>query len=316
MLRAFAGLPPLRRETRAARAAGAGRSPNTAAPPTRWSRSPNAPDGGLAAYPMGKGSGAVTAFSLADGFFAIARRGRSRSPPAVEVAVTLIGGERSSRADLIVIGSHCVGLDYLIGRLARQGLSAKVLSVGSTARARGGQTRRMRHRRHAPDGPGDRRLQPPVPRRHAASRAAATRACRASSAAPTTPASPGTTPPTAIAAAAADPQCLMVNRNAGSGTRILIDRLLGGARPAGYIHQASSHNAVAAAVAQGRADWGVAIETVAERYGLGFLPLAGRAIRLRHPRRAASTAPRCSSSSPPSTTRRSARALAGLGFPP
>ncbi len=30
---------------------------------------------------------------------------------------------------------------------------------------------------------------------------------------------------------------------------------------------------MAAAVAQGRADWGVAIETVARQYGLGFLPL-------------------------------------------
>ena len=31
--------------------------------------------------------------------------------------------------------------------------------------------------------------------------------------------------------------------------------------------------AVAAAVAQGRADWGVAIEPVARMYGLAFLPL-------------------------------------------
>jgi putative molybdopterin biosynthesis protein len=30
---------------------------------------------------------------------------------------------------------------------------------------------------------------------------------------------------------------------------------------------------VAATVAQGRADWGVAIRTVAQQYGLGFLPL-------------------------------------------
>jgi putative molybdopterin biosynthesis protein len=66
---------------------------------------------------------------------------------------------------------------------------------------------------------------------------------------------------------------LMVNRNAGSGTRILIDRVLGGARPPGYSAQTKSHNAVAVAVAQGRADWGVAIETVAAEYGLGFLPL-------------------------------------------
>jgi putative molybdopterin biosynthesis protein len=45
-------------------------------------------------------------------------------------------------------------------------------------------------------------------------------------------------------------------------------------RPAGYANQPKSHNAVAAAVAQSRADWGVAIETVARDYGLGFLPLA------------------------------------------
>ena len=65
----------------------------------------------------------------------------------------------------------------------------------------------------------------------------------------------------------------MVNRNQGSGTRILIDRLLAGARPTGYAIQPRSHNAVAAAVAQGRADWGVAIRRVADQAGLGFLPL-------------------------------------------
>ena len=64
----------------------------------------------------------------------------------------------------------------------------------------------------------------------------------------------------------------MVNRNAGSGTRILTDRLLDGAEPAGYWSQPKSHNAVAVAVAQNRADWGMAIETVARQYGLGFIP--------------------------------------------
>jgi putative molybdopterin biosynthesis protein len=66
----------------------------------------------------------------------------------------------------------------------------------------------------------------------------------------------------------------MVNRNAGSGTRVLIDDLLAGQRPAGYANQPRSHNAVAAAVAQRRADWGVAIAPVAGLYGLGFLPIA------------------------------------------
>jgi len=65
----------------------------------------------------------------------------------------------------------------------------------------------------------------------------------------------------------------MVNRNTGSGTRILIDRLLGDHRPAGYAVQTKSHNAVAAAVTQARADWGVAIDTVAHAYDLRFIPL-------------------------------------------
>jgi putative molybdopterin biosynthesis protein len=66
----------------------------------------------------------------------------------------------------------------------------------------------------------------------------------------------------------------MVNRNQGAGTRILIDRLLGGARPDGYWNQPRSHNAVAAAVAQHRADWGMTIAPVADVAGLGFIPLA------------------------------------------
>ena len=48
----------------------------------------------------------------------------------------------------------------------------------------------------------------------------------------------------------------------------LTDRLLGGAKPAGYWSQPKSHNAVGVAVAQNRADWGIAIET----NGLGFIP--------------------------------------------
>ena len=65
----------------------------------------------------------------------------------------------------------------------------------------------------------------------------------------------------------------MVNRNSGAGTRLLIDKLLVGTRPPGYGNQPRSHNAVAAAIAQARADWGVAIEPVARLYGLGFIPL-------------------------------------------
>jgi putative molybdopterin biosynthesis protein len=78
----------------------------------------------------------------------------------------------------------------------------------------------------------------------------------------------------ALKAVLADPTALMVNRNAGSGTRVLVDKLLDGMKPPGYANQPKSHNAVAAAIAQQRADWGLAIAPVATLYGLGFLPVA------------------------------------------
>jgi putative molybdopterin biosynthesis protein len=269
VLRILSGLPAARRETRAATlpvklVSEPGRTEYVLVSLTER------PEGGLAAYPIGKGSGAVTAFSLADGFFAIPVQ-TEMVPAGAEVAVTIIG-TAAEPAELTVIGSHCVGLDYLIGVLARAGVTAKVLSVGSTAgllAAKRGEcdiagihlldpVTGIYNRAYVDDTlrlvRGYGRLQGVVHRRD-------------------DPRFAGLDAAGAIAHASRDPACLMANRNAGSGTRLLIDRLLGDARPAGYSHQARSHNAVAAAVAQHRADWGVAIETVAQRYGLGFLPL-------------------------------------------
>jgi putative molybdopterin biosynthesis protein len=269
VLRALAGLPPLRRATRPARLPVKLKSEYGRTTYTLVSLAESS-DGALVAYPIGKGSGAVTEFSLADGFFATPA-GVEAVPAGAEVSVTLIG-RALEPADLMVIGSHCVGLDLLIGRLARDGISAKVLSVGSTgglAAAKRGEcdiagvhlmdpTTGVYNRPFLDDtlrfALGYARLQGVVCRPDDARFGAGTAA-------------------QAVAAVAADPQCLMVNRNAGSGTRILIDRLLGGARPAGYSYQVKSHNAVAAAVAHQRADWGVAIEPVAKLYGLRFLPL-------------------------------------------
>ena len=73
----------------------------------------------------------------------------------------------------------------------------------------------------------------------------------------------------------------MVNRNQGSGTRALIDRLLEGARPAGYAVQPRNHNAVAAAVSQGRADWGVTLDTIARNAGPRIPAGAGGTLRFR-----------------------------------
>jgi putative molybdopterin biosynthesis protein len=70
----------------------------------------------------------------------------------------------------------------------------------------------------------------------------------------------------------ADPAVRMINRNRGSGTRVLLDRILGDTRPPGFLSEAKAHNTVAAAVAQFRADWGMAIRSVADNLNLGFIP--------------------------------------------
>jgi putative molybdopterin biosynthesis protein len=188
------------------------------------------------------------------------------------VPVTLIG-QAAAMPDLVIVGSHCVALDAVLGALAERGFAARTIAVGSlggvAAAARGECDLAPVHLIDPATGrynahlvregisliKGWRRMQGFVYRRG-------------------DPRFEGRPAAAAIEAALADPACLMVNRNAGAGTRVLIDRLIGGARPPGYSNQPRSHNAVAAAVAQNRADWGVAIESVARLYDLGFLPIA------------------------------------------
>ena len=78
----------------------------------------------LSAYPMGKGSGSVTSFSRADGFVRIGRNTELVAADS-EVEVTLIGRDVSV-ADLVVIGSHCAGLDLIASELAASGASVKL----------------------------------------------------------------------------------------------------------------------------------------------------------------------------------------------
>jgi putative molybdopterin biosynthesis protein len=226
---------------------------------------------GMIAFPSPKGSGSVTAFSQADGFIEIDALSAALDADTT-TRVTLIGG--AARApDLVIMGSHDIALDVVVGALAERGFSARVIAVGSlggVAAARRGECdiapvhlidpKTGRYNIHLIENgltvvkgwqrsqgflfrKGDSRFE-------------------------------GKTADAAIAAALADPDCLMVNRNAGSGTRVLLDQKLNGARPAGYANQPKSHNAVAVAIAQGRADWGFAIEPVARIYGLSFLPVA------------------------------------------
>ena len=226
---------------------------------------------GLIAFPSPKGSGSVSAFSQADGFVEIDALANVLEADTT-AEVTLIGA--AARApDLVVMGSHDIALDVVVGALADRGFNARVIAVGSlggVAAARRGECdiapvhlidpESGRYNTHLVEPglslvKGWQRSQGLL-YRHGDPRFESKDA------------------DAAIAGALADPACLMVNRNAGSGTRVLIDQKLNGARPPGYANKPKSHNAVAAAIAQERADWGFAIEPVARMYGLAFIPVA------------------------------------------
>ena len=191
------------------------------------------PDG-LVAYPTGKGSGAITSFAQADGFVRVealadhlpqgARVGVDLFTPAVRVP------------DLVIIGSHCVGLDLVTGALVAQGLSVRTIAVGSMgglqALARGECDLAPIHLLDPGTGhfnapfltqgqmliPGWRRMQGIVHRPgHARFQGKDS------------------------AAALADPDCMRVARNQGAGARILIDSLLAGRRPAGCWNHRDCH---------------------------------------------------------------------------
>lgn len=228
-------------------------------------------DDGLIAYPTGKGSGAITSFAQADGFLRIDALA-DQMPAGTEAEVTLFT-PHVRVPDLVIVGSHCTGLDLVTAPLARAGLLVRSIAVGSLgglAAAKRGECdfapiHLFDERTETYNTPflgaglellpGWRRMQGIVFRKD-------------------DPRFEGLSAQDAVRAALADPACIMVNRNQGAGTRILIDRLLGEARPDGYWNQPRSHNAVAAAVAQHRADWGMTIAPVAHAADLGFIPLA------------------------------------------
>ncbi|MBW2257114.1 MAG: molybdopterin biosynthesis protein [Deltaproteobacteria bacterium] len=240
-------------------------------------------EGAPAAYPISGASGSIHAFAQADGTMEVAADcGVVREGDAVRVAPL---AQTLKVADLTLIGSHCRGVDLALGMLrTERRLTAKVIHVGSSAGveacARGetdlagvhlldpasGVYNRAAQERLGPDGVlirGYVRRQGIYFRKEEF----------------------GAEPPT-LEVLTGMAELRMLNRTRGAGTRVLLDLLLDeiarekGVGPvefragiAGYDAETRSHNAVAAAVASGRADWGLGIEAVAVAYELGFAPL-------------------------------------------
>lgn len=237
---------------------------------------------GLVAFPIIAGSGAIGNLAKADGYIRI-EEGREFLDRGESVSVCFFAdGDYSP--DLVIMGSHCPGLDLLLQLLfEREGIRAKTANIGSYAGLRAvaaGEadisgvhmldekdlTYNLNQVREAglPENSlvkGYRRLQGiMIPRGNPRGIRGLEDLLRG--------------------------DLFFVNRNRGSGTRVLTDRLILEAAKKqgikikdlsevvkGYRWEAKTHSAVAAAVAHGRADLGVGVESAARAYGLDFIPI-------------------------------------------
>jgi putative molybdopterin biosynthesis protein len=229
----------------------------------------------LLAAPLSRGAGVITSLVRADGIV-ILPAGVQGLEAGTEVDVRLYTAPRALEQTIFAIGSHDMTLDLLAQHLAGRGrrlVSANVGSQGGLVALRRGEAHLAgSHLLDPATGdynvsyireylPGRRlRLVTWVGREQGL-------LVRKGN-------------PLGIAGLAdlARPQVRFVNRQRGAGTRVLLDyhlQKLGIETGAvqGYEQEEYTHLAVAAAVASGRADCGLAVTAAAQALGLDFVPL-------------------------------------------
>jgi len=235
-------------------------------------------------YPVPGGSGAITTLAEADGFIEISEN-RTFLEEGERVQVELFSSELKP-ADLMIIGSHCIGIDILLELLRKKhiGFTQKVINVGSSgglAAIRRGEAD-IAGTHLIDEETGEYNLS--FLKRHGiADKAVLIR---------------GYNRQQGLIIPKGNPKNIQgfqdilqknlsfVNRNPGSGTRILLDinirNIVQDREPDfkqtvskinGYQVEAKSHTSVALAVLQGKADIGLGIKAVAERYELDFIPV-------------------------------------------
>jgi len=225
------------------------------------------------AYPVEKGSGAITTLSEADGFIKIP--GNVEMIDAGElVDVTLFGKLESS--DLLFVGSHCLGLDTLAD-LTR--LKIRVINAGSSgglSAIRSGIADIAGI--HLLDESGIYNV--PFLEKYGIKDAVLVKGYLREQGLIVQKDS-------GIKKFEDIINARIINRNTGSGTRVITDMKLKdiakqrgvtfeelAGRINGYHTEAKTHSAVAAAVKLGKADAGIGIRTVAELNGLKFIKIA------------------------------------------
>lgn len=246
-------------------------------------------DGRLIATPLTRGAGVVMSLVRADGIARIPRFSEGLHAGA-EVSVELLRDQAEIESTLVAIGSHDLALDLLASHLRRAGAGRRLSSanVGSL----GGLMALQRRDAHIAgthlldEETGEynvsyvRRLLPDeaIVLVHLAYREQGFLV------------PPGNPLGLSGLGDLARPGVRFVNRQRGSGTRVLLDYHLrqAGIEPgaiAGYQREEFTHMAVAAAVQSGAASVGLGISAAARALGLTFVPLFSERYDLAIPRR-------------------------------
>lgn len=233
----------------------------------------------IAAYPLPSESGAISTLSRADGYIVI--------PESVEFAEegeefdVHLFSQSYRPSDLYIVGSHDLGIDRIIPMF--EGISVRVINVGSIAGV--GSIARGEADIAGIHILDEETLNYNIPflERYGLRKAVLVR---------------GYMREQGIIVASGNPHGIrdlrdivrkglrIVNRGRNTGTRILLDHMLKRiamedgisfeeliSRLDGYYYEVRTHTAVAAAIAQNRADAGIGIRAAASMYKLDFITL-------------------------------------------
>jgi len=246
-------------------------------------------DGSLMATPLPRGAGSITTLTRADGILEVPENVEGYGE-GEEVWVELLRTPEELRKTLVSIGSHDLTLDLINDMLRAKGggwglASSNVGSLGGLMAIRKGQAHLAGTHLLDP-GTGEYNLPyierylkgVPVKLVHLVNREQGLMVA------------PGNPLGIEKVEDLARPEVRFINRQAGSGTRVLLDFCLekAGVDPQkirGYEREEYTHMAVAVAVASGTADAGMGILAAARALGLDFVPIASERYDLVIPER-------------------------------
>ncbi|AFZ70879.1 molybdenum cofactor synthesis domain protein [Caldisphaera lagunensis DSM 15908] len=228
----------------------------------------------LSAYPILSGSGSIAGISISDGYI-VAQENREYFEENEEVDVYLFSSSIRP-PDLTIIGSNCPGIEVVLNGAKIQ--NSRIINVGSlggwNAIKRGDadlagshllDEKTMNYNIHMPKLMG---LEDKVYIYRGYSREVGILVKKNN--------------PKNIKDVSdfLRDDIVIINRNKGSGTRVLLDKMLkenGINEPEklikGYTYEVKTHSAVATAILQGRADAGISLRAMAELFNLDFIPI-------------------------------------------